>query len=214
MKIEDVISHLPDILSNELPGEEVQMKMAPTHRHRSSYSLAENPNHKLGAVLTLLYPKDNVLNTVLMLRPHYDGTHSNQVSFPGGKMENNDLDLSYTAIRETEEEIGVVKTDIRLLGKLTDVYIPPSNFLVKPYVGYIDYTPEFIPQIEEVAAIIETPIETLLDDSIVKLTKVKVASGGKIETPYFDIKNNIVWGATALMLSELKEILRVIKTRT
>jgi len=211
MKIEQLKSYLPDILVNELPGEKSHLNMMPSDRKRLKAPLKKECY--LGAVMVLIYPVNDVLNIVLMLRPKYEGIHSNQVSLPGGKKEFTDADLSITALRETEEEMGVPKDDIQLLGALTKVYIPPSNFMVYPYVGYLNYRPIFIPEKREVETIIETPINKLFDESIVKSTEIILADGLKKETPYFDIDNHIVWGATALILEEFKQTLKLVKSR-
>lgn len=184
--------------------------MAPYKRPNAEQVMASGKNPRLSAVMALFYPKDEQLHVVLMKRPEYDGAHSGQVSFPGGKMEEFDADLEATALREAEEETGLDRNKIKVLGKLTDLYIPPSGFLVSPYVGALDETPVFSPDEREVAALIEMPVSMLLDDTIVQQKKIHIKSHNVyIDTPYFDVFGHVVWGATCMMLSELKEVLKL-----
>lgn len=167
-----------------------------------------DPDARKGAVLVLLYPRDGEIYTVLMLRNVYSGTHSGQVSFPGGKWEKTDADLWRTASREAQEEVGVQPESIRLLGQLSQVYIPPSRFLVSPYVAVAENTPTFRPDPVEVARIIETPLSHILKAETVGDTEVFVQALRKqMAVKYFAIDNETVWGATAMMLSELAEVI-------
>ncbi len=200
------ISHF--VRTNELPGEAAHMKMAPKSRVRTSRAKEYTGfDPKLSAVMILLYPKDGIWHNALIQRPSYQGVHSAQMSFPGGKQEETDKDFAHTALRETEEEIGIPQHQISLISELTEVYIPPSNFLVKPFVGITEENPNFIKQNSEVDEIIEYPIVDLLSEHSIKEKDIVFANGFKIKTPYFDINGKVVWGATAIMLSEFKEIL-------
>jgi 8-oxo-dGTP pyrophosphatase MutT (NUDIX family) len=158
--------------------------------------------------MVLLYPIDDIIHTVLTLRTSYKGVHSGQVSFPGGKREQDDENLIATALRETWEEVGVPDYDIEVGGGLTELYIPASNFIVTPYVGIVKERPEFQPNHREVEKIIEADLHILMDDTLRKQTQVKIGENLTIDAPYFDIDGQIVWGATAMMLSELAEIIR------
>lgn len=200
----EFINSLYDKLGNDLPGIEAHKIMAPYRQSVSSYFEKKRPEPKLSAVMILFYPIDYVPHFCLMQRPVYDGTHSGQVSFPGGKMEDVDFNLKETAIRETKEEVGI--DNIQVLGQLSDIYIPPSNFLVSPFIGMLDSKPAFIPDEREVADILEVPFFDILDERIVKQTQIKVSSGIKIKTPFYDIQNRVVWGATAAILAELKVV--------
>jgi len=160
---------------------------------------------KQAAVLCLLYPKNDALNFALIKRVSYAGVHSNQIGFPGGKLEEGENALQ-AALRETEEEIGVLVKENSVLGALTELYIPPSNFMVYPYVAYIENPPLFTLDKKEVAYLLEVPLNDLLDFSNIKRKEMQL-SYGTFNNPYFDLKNEIVWGATAMMLSELREIL-------
>jgi 8-oxo-dGTP pyrophosphatase MutT (NUDIX family) len=201
-----IISQLEDRLKLPLPGIEAQFKMAPAIRKPMPFDDIMKKEPVKSSVLILLYPNNGELSTVLIKRNEYDGMHSNQISLPGGKMDLTDNDEAHTALREAEEEIGINVTDVKLIGQLTTFYVQPSNFIVYPFVGYIDYTPAFKPDPNEVQYLIEAPVSMLRDKSIIKQTDIKVRDF-VINAPYYDIDEHIVWGATAMMLSELVTIL-------
>ena len=204
------ISSLKTALNEPLPGQEAQFAMAPYERVLKAIAKKLSVKQtKECAVLCFFYPKDGEPHFVLILRNTYSGTHSAQVGFPGGKLEAVDASLEETALRETEEEVGVDKKLIKIIGALTEVYIPPSGFQVHPFVGYIDTPPVLVPDPTEVSAVIETPLSILMDDSIVGRKKITVSGAKfKVNWPYFDILGETVWGATAMMLSELKEVIK------
>ena len=193
------------IKNNQLLGSVSHKKMAP---YRSVELKLKPKNVKESAVCILLYPKDGELHTVLIQRPDYKGTHARQVSFPGGKRENSDKNLQETALRETFEEVGVEVDNENVIRELTPIFIPPSNFMVNVYVALIDKEPIFIPDSVEVESLIELKVKELLNDDLIKDTSVTVQEiKSKMKVPYFNINNKVVWGATACMLSELKDLL-------
>lgn len=195
-------------LKSPLPGDVEQLKMAPYNRNARDIAKKVNPNPRLSAVLLLLFPRKNKTHFALIQRPAYKGVHSAQVSLPGGKLEPSDVNLEYTALRETQEELGVPITDVEVLGELTPVYIPPSGFLVTPFVGVSQQEPTFTPEMREVEYVLESPISRLTEADVIKSKKIQMGlSGLKVETPFFDIQNHVVWGATAMILSEFKAIL-------
>lgn len=200
------INQLKSAIKDPLPGKEAQQRMMPV----SSGNKNINQNPKLipneGSVLILLYPKDNKVYFPLMLRPDYNGVHGGQISLPGGRKEEYDTDHAATATREAEEEIGVKAQSIIVLGQLTELYVFASNFKVIPVLGYVSEPPMFIPNPYEVDSIIETSLEDLLNKERVKTKKLNVR-GYDIQAPYFDVDGNIVWGATAMILSEFKALL-------
>jgi 8-oxo-dGTP pyrophosphatase MutT (NUDIX family) len=147
---------------------------------------------------------------VLIVRNSYPGVHSSQIAFPGGKAEEFDLDFKATALRETHEEIGIHPDKITVIRDFTSVYIPPSNFLVYPFLGISSTELEFTLQEEEVAGIVEIPLSLLLDDSIITMKTLETSYAKSIEVPCFQIEEHLVWGATAMMLSELKDTLKLI----
>jgi 8-oxo-dGTP pyrophosphatase MutT (NUDIX family) len=163
----------------------------------------------MGAVLILLYEEGNTIKTCFIERTQYDGVHSGQIAFPGGKKEADET-LEQTALREAEEEIGVNASDVVILGRLTELYIPPSNFLVHPFVGTIDYKPDFLPQEAEVAEVVEFSVDDLADVRLRGQKKIKLSSGSVVETPYFDLHGKIVWGATAMIISEFLEVINTL----
>ncbi|MCX6291202.1 MAG: CoA pyrophosphatase [Bacteroidetes bacterium] len=194
-------------LSLPLPGREAQLLMAHAER-KINLSRYKIPQHaRWSSILILLYESDNKIKIPLILRPRYDGVHSGQVAFPGGKFESGDENLVNTALRETKEEIGIPPEHVEILGKLTELYIPPSNFLVHPHVGMIRYKPEFFPDENEVEKVIEISLDDLLNDSLVGEKEITLSNGLKIITPYFNFQSETVWGATAMIMSELRVLL-------
>lgn len=203
------IKNLESELQQPLPGEEAQFAMAPYQRRLRKNAWSENPSPRLSAVLVLIYPFNNEPHTLLMLRNAYEGVHSAQVSFPGGAKDETDETLEATSLREAEEETGIQKNKVKIIGKLSQVYIPPSGFLVQPFIGYMEEKPLLKPDIKEVKELIETPLRILIDDNTIKTKNIQLSTGFIMnDTPYFDIYGNTVWGATAMMLGELKEILK------
>lgn len=167
-----------------------------------------DPEAKKGAVLALIYPKGNVPHIILMLRNAYEGAHSNQVSFPGGRLEVSDEGLLHTALREAEEEVGIDPAQVEVLGELSKIYIPPSRFLVSPFIGFSRSRPDFKPDPVEVAEIIETPLESILTEDRIKRKPIYVqVVNSELDVKYFDLEGHVVWGATAMILSEIRELL-------
>jgi len=203
---------LKNVWQKPLPGLPAQMLMAPGYRKEwMKLQEMDFPNNaKQAATMCLLYPKNQQLHFVVMKRVTYPGAHSGQISFPGGQLENNELPLQ-AAIRETFEETGVSIEEKNTIGQLTKIYIPPSNFVVFPFLSVIDFAPDFIPEIKEVDYLIEVPLIDLLQEKNSKTKKMK-SKGVEFDAPYFDLKNEVVWGATAIMLSEVKSIVQSIKT--
>lgn len=191
-------------LADELPGKRAHQEAAPYRK--VDFDNVDLSLVKKSGVLILFYKKENEFHLVLIQRPIYKGTHSGQVAFPGGKVEESDKDIVHTALREAKEEVGVIMDDVEVIGQLSDVYIPVSNFIVTPVVGVIEYTPNFIPEEREVAEIIELKMSHLIQIELLSLNKIKMSSGLKIEVPTFELNDKIIWGATALMLNELRHL--------
>ncbi len=193
-----------------LPGEASHHKMVPEFRIKE---LLELKNVKItprkAGVMALFYPNMNKETHVLfILRKTYKGVHSNQVAFPGGKAEKEDGDLMITALRETHEEVGVHPDDVDVVKELTEIFIPPSNFQVQPFLGLYKNPKPFVIQESEVEAILEVSLtQFLLEDSLTT-KKITTSYATNIEVPAFKLNGYIVWGATAMILSEIKVLLK------
>jgi len=194
-------------ISRGLPGTQVQWALASSDRMVKGFPREPRADSYEAAVMILLYPVNGSVHTALIQRPSYDGVHGGQISFPGGKKEASDTDLIQTALRETSEEIGVNTSEINVINKLTPLYIPVSNIIVTPVVGWIESQPVFNRQEEEVAFIIEADIKKLLNPDIIKIKPFEIR-GEMIDIKYFDYNDNVIWGATAMILHELFTILR------
>ncbi len=206
MNFADFINTLEKRLSEKpLPGhEEIMRQMSP---YRLKVKVEPNASTRRSAVLMMFYPKGEDIFLPLILRPQYDGVHGGQMAFPGGRVELKDKDIQATALREAQEEIGIKATDVKIIKNLTELFIPPSNMFCQPVVGYMASRPGFYPDEREVAGIFEVSITEILDPSIVQVRTVETR-GVKLETPCFVIQDQIVWGATALMIAELIEVLK------
>ncbi len=211
MNHSDFIIAIQKLEHFELPAMESHQKMAPLERIKVlKESNLNRPNARNAAVMMLFYPKNGRTHFALIKRNSYPGVHSSQIAFPGGKVEESDENLVRTALRETHEEIGVHPDYIRVIRSFTTVYIPPSNFLVHPFLGYSEQEIQFSLQEEEVAGIIETPLHVLLDDTIITSKVLETSYAKSMEIPAFQIYEHTVWGATAMMLSELKDMLKMV----
>lgn len=204
----DFKEQLKSELAKELPGEVAHSLMMPTVRDDNLKKPSGGPPPVKSAVLILFYPDEhNHIKFPLIQRPVYNGAHSAQVSFPGGKKEPQDGSLVETALREAHEEIGIDPEKIEIIGTLSDLFIWVSNFLVTPVVGITDYKPHFVKEESEVESIIEADLYDIINPAKRKEGTLIVREKYKIETPYYDIDNRIVWGATAMMLSELSIVI-------
>ncbi|PRY84661.1 NUDIX hydrolase [Mongoliibacter ruber] len=203
MEFGKVISRLEKVLEKPLPGRKGQITMAPVPVDEERFARQIRKDYRKGAVLMLFYPDASGECFVPFIkRPKYPGVHSGQIAFPGGKMEESDEDLAMTALRESEEEIGIDASKVILLGSMSELYIPPSNFMVSPFLGYVNEKPKFIPEPSEVDRIINCAFQTILDKKIRKSGTIKGSGGFNMKAPYFDIDSEMVWGATAMMLGE------------
>lgn len=195
----------------ELSGEDSHAKMSPPYRLELAEKMKKkSETARKAGVMALFYPNTNDKTyLVLILRKTYKGVHSAQVGFPGGKYEDEDHnDLMQTAVRETEEEIGVSRKHIEVLKKMSPLYIPPSNFMVHPYIGISKEYLIFAKQDEEVEAIIEVKLSDFLSENKTLTTRVPTSFGVQVDVPAFKFNGHIVWGATAMMLGEIKDLLK------
>jgi 8-oxo-dGTP pyrophosphatase MutT (NUDIX family) len=195
-------------LAKPLPGISSQLKMAGLRRYAKNGAIVIPDDVRKAAVLVLFYPYHDKIYLVFIKRNEYPGVHSGQISFPGGGMEQVDKDMTDTALREAEEEIGVKRNPVTVIGKLTDLFIPPSNFLVTPVVGYTLERPDFRPDPDEVDHILEFPLDELLNNSNVIDKEITIFPDVDIKVPCYYLDGNVIWGATAMILSELIDVIR------
>lgn len=202
------ISHVIEALKKPLPGYLAHAELAPYRKSNEHY--LRNIKPKLASTLVLLFPdENNILHFVLIKRPQYSGVHSNQYALPGGKKEGNE-DKEETALRETQEEIGVQRDKIQIIGKLSEIYVPPSNFLIFPFIGYCSSIPLFVADKNEVDEIIEIQLDELFKNDVIKITNKSIVHKGQrfnMSVPFLDLNGRDVWGATGAILNELKVIL-------
>ncbi len=197
-------------LKQPLPGIKSHLKMATTNRIEefSRFNFDIN-NAKKSAVLILFFHEADILKMIVIRRSKYVGIHSGQIAFPGGRFEEEDKDVQTTALREIHEEIGISENKIEILGRLSDIYVPPSNFLISVFVGYLSEKPEYIIQEREVDEIIEIPFDDFYKSDAIKEKDFYVNSLKAVSNaPYFDVTNAEIWGASAMVISELLEILK------
>lgn len=196
--------------NNRLPGVKSQLEFTKNFNGNPEKYLIPTDDAIIAGTLCLLFPNhDGGLSFVLIERTSTvpDDPHSGQISFPGGRMSSEDADVQETALREAEEEVNVKRSDVRVLGKLTDLFISVSNYIVSPYVGYIDYIPDFSPQESEVNKIIIPTLSSLLDPSSIRFKDIEVRSEIFKNIQYFNLENRVIWGATAMMLNEFKSVI-------
>jgi len=209
MDFQDFLKYVPKFVEVVLPADESHYKMAPQERIDTLNAMEmTSKNPKTAAVMMLFYPKNGRTHLVLIVRNSYEGIHSAQIAFPGGKYEIEDLNFENTALRETYEEIGVSPDFMEIIKSFTHIYIPPSNFMVYPFMGICKEEITFIPDSSEVAKIIELPLSDFLDDTLIVTVNMSTSYGINCVVPAFKIEEHVVWGATAMMLSELKDVLK------
>ncbi len=193
-------------LAQPLPGHIAHQLALPPDRKVRDIKALEGPETKKAAVLILIENNDDQAEVIFILRSTYKGTHSGQISFPGGKREKEDSDFLETALRETEEEIGIQRADLHVLGKLSPIYIPPSNFLVYPFVASSEKVLEKKAEEKEVAQIFSLNLKRLFAEDTLQESEIDLASGVIYRVPAFNIEGLKIWGATAMILAELKHV--------
>lgn len=201
-------SQLTQKLKYPLPGESAHRTMQALTKLRLTFK--PNARTRKSAVLILFYPNKNEIYFPLILRPAYDGVHSGQVAFPGGRYEPTDEDLIRTALREAQEEIGLRLNDVKILGILTELFIPASNFYVLPVVATMPYRPDFYPDPREVEDIFEIRLEEISDVNIIGSSDIQVR-GEQVHAPHYMVQGYKIWGATAMMISELLSVLNALE---
>lgn len=198
---DDTIELLRDRLSAPLPGPDAQMTMAPVRPKSVERLTVHGRNCREAAVLALLTPHAGAAHLLMTVRRAHLTDHPGQVSFPGGRRER-DEDLRETALRETHEEVGLESGEIDVLGCLTPLYVPPSNFCVYPFVGSTRDLPKLRPHDDEVERIVHVPLALLRREEALR-SEERTIRGERLLVPYFEVDELIVWGATAMMIAEL-----------
>ena len=196
-------------LNGELPGLSSHLKLAPDSRADEIASYMKSQKQaKKSAVMILLFHENEKLKVVFIRRGMYVGIHAGQIAFPGGRFEDSDVTVENTAFREIEEEIGVTRDKIELLGQLTDIYVPPSNFLISIFVGYLSERPQYKPDEREVAEIIELDFEKFLAENVISEKDFQVPSTTEsVRAFYYKLPNADLWGASAMVMTELIDVL-------
>ena len=208
--MERKIEKLESLLKGELPGLAAQLKMAPQFRKEELQNYQLEGKGKKSAVLILFNPFADDLSIILTKRSAQLKHHRGQVSFPGGRVDQADKDDIATALRETHEEIGIKPEDIKVLGRLSRLIIPPTNFDVSPIVGVLTKSPSYVRSVDEVESVEEVPIVQLMDKQNIKQKLFTTSSSGNHrKAPYYDLMGMEIWGATAMIISELVEVLKI-----
>lgn len=210
MQVDGFIRKLSERLTKPLPGALAHEPMRATSVGdiRPNFTFKDSP--RPGAVLILLYEEDGRLCFPLTQRAEYAGAHSGQISLPGGKSEAGET-IEQTALRETHEEIGIESDKVEILGKLSDFFVIPSNFIVTPVIGYHRGIPSFNPDSFEVAKILIGSVEELLAPEAIQVKEILAANMFRMQAPHFFIEGEVVWGATAMILNEFRTVLKELK---
>ncbi len=208
----DFIAALSSRVNTSLPGMDAHGKMAPLHRKSVKDYLSEVKTYRTAAVLALIFPDNETRlpRIILMERAGGGDVHAHQISFPGGKQEP-DEELAYTALRETFEELGIPPQEVNLIGPLTSLYIPPSGFLVHPFLGFLHQEPVFTINPFEVKSVFSPSLEQLCDKENLHSGRFRSSQGMEVEAPCFQLEDVVIWGATAMMISEIVEVVNSLK---
>lgn len=208
----DYINQISSVIEHGLPGEDAHIEVSPLGRIKSSEALKKSPDYKQSAVGVILFPFCGRVHLILIKRANYNGVHSGQISFPGGKKEMDDLNLEITALRECQEEIGIKPHELNLICQLTPVFIPVSNFLVTPFLFYLNFEPSLKIDQREVEESFSFDINIICKSESIQKKNILIRDNQYLENvPYFNINGKVVWGATALILNELRHILFKLK---
>lgn len=206
---EEIFKRLGRALDAPLPGAAAHSLMDPMGPDKRRMS--DSTNARESAVMILLSEQDHEIKWPLIQRPIYNGHHSGQIALPGGKWEESDVELQKTALRETHEEIGVSQESVKLIGSLSPIYVPPSNFNITPFVGIWKERLSYIPEPDEVQGIFETSTTEITDLALRKEKTIELSNNVVINVPCFDLPGGLVWGATAMILIEFAILIDRIK---
>ena len=203
------IQQIKQRLNQELPGLSSHLKMAPANRiHELKNQEKKILNAQKSAVMLLLFNEQNKLKVIFIRRSFYVGIHAGQIAFPGGRYEDFDIEIKNTALREIEEEIGLHSENIEVIGRISDIYVPPSNFLISVFVGYLPQKPQYKIDEREVNEIIEIELsEFFKENSIIEKEFVVPSTNSKVLAPYYKVGNIELWGASAMVMCEFLDII-------
>jgi len=203
------IQHIKQKLNQDLPGLSSHLKMASSNRiHELKNAEMQMKSAMKSAVMILLYPYNKKLKVVLIRRSFYVGIHAGQIAFPGGRYEDFDIEIKNTALREIQEEIGLNSENIEVIGRISDIYVPPSNFLISVFVGYLPQKPQYKIDEREVNEIIEIELsEFYKKDNILEKEFVVPSTSTSVFAPYYKVGNIELWGASAMVMSEFLDII-------
>lgn len=207
MNFDQLIARIDQLRALDAPGTEAHERIFPGVAQHRVEAMKKDPDPKLSAVAAILFPAPEA-SILLIERQTYDGVHSGQIGFPGGRVEQEDLNLEHTARRETQEEVGIPGESLQLIRPLSEVYIPPSRFLVHPFIFHLSDPPALTLEEREVRSALVMPVSKLLDENTIMQGEIPLQNGLKIKTSYFNHGDKKIWGATAMMLSELKILLQ------
>jgi 8-oxo-dGTP pyrophosphatase MutT (NUDIX family) len=199
-------AHLKQRVLKPMPGKKGQLPMKPYIPYLKEAPAPQILKPKEGAVMAIIYKKADIPHLLLMERTTYNGAHSGQISFPGGKLEKGETYLE-AAKRECFEEVGIDQQQYEIVGELTDVFVWASNFMVKPFLAIADELENFYPDKKEVEKILEIPLAHFFDSSIKNEKIIKSFAGVKLMAPYYEVESKELWGATAMMISEIEYLL-------
>jgi len=191
-----------DALAGPLPGERAHAHMSPSHR--AGFKVSRSGVRE-GAVMLLLFPTSEGISTLFTVRRKDLSDHAGQISFPGGRREENET-FQETAVRESEEEVGIPPDSVQVLGALTPLYIPPTRFMVHPFVGAVSELPSLKLQEREVESVLQVPMRVLADPRTRRVEEW-IIRGTKSDIPLFHVDGHEIWGATAMITSEFLEVL-------
>lgn len=206
LSYEPLVTRLSTRLQQSLPGHEAHLTMAPRYPARRQALSVDGRDCREAGVLILLHSRNHTPEVVLTVRHEELPNHAGQVSFPGGQRERGEP-LSTTALREAKEEVGLDPDSVHLLGALTPLYVPPSNFCVHPFVGVVSHDPSLSPTDREVDEVVHVSLSHLLTPAT-RMVKPWPLHGSEIDVPYYEVDGHFVWGATAMILAEFLELVR------
>lgn len=205
MQSQSILERLEARLKEPKPGLAAQLRMVPDPRPGQKTYEEVQDSCRPAAVLILIYPRREKLHLVLTLRTSKVDHHRDQISFPGGEKDKHETVVE-AALREAAEELRVRAAEVRVVGELTPLFIPPSNYCVFPVVATAAKRPTFRRAPAEVAEVIDLPLDVLFDPGRIR-REVWRLHGQDTVVPFYSFGRHKIWGATAMILAELAEII-------